>query len=223
MEEAEVADQDALTPTNLIDKMRADEDTYKIFYERFVRCIVGKKTFDYKVSKADESTQEKTVVTTSDEALALLAFENGYENWADVWSRSDGKVRAVRKTEDYPKEWITDVPTKYTTRTDANGKSKGNADRSWSSDGIKRFNELMKSVAKNRRKYPGFFASFIGTAQDIIAQKAVRHETSKEASMPDAIHELFHDPESSREAFSPAKPSGPSKENETNDYLDDSD
>lgn len=222
VKEAEVGNNDNLNPDYLIENMRADELTYQIFYQRFVRCIVGKKSFDYMIAQADEDTKESDVVTTSDEALALVAYENGYNNWSDVWEKSDGKVKAIRKTEDYPKEWISVVPTKYTTRTDADGKTKEHSDKSWSAEGIERFNELVKRVRKDRKEHRGWFASFVTMAQDSVAQKCVRHENSKQAHFPDAIHELFHDPESSNpHAFSPEKRDSRSRSKKNIDYDDD--
>jgi len=206
IQESQKGDLENLNPEHLVEQMRGDRETYKVFYERFVRCIVGKKMFDYMIADADDETKEEDVVTTSDEALALVAFENGYENWCDVWERSEGKVKAIRKTEDYPKDWISTVPTKYTTRTDENGKTKEHSDRSWSAEGINRFNMLVKKVHQNRKDNPGFFKFFVGAAQDMIAQKCVRHETPKQSNFPDAINELFYDPESSNpHAFSPEK------------------
>jgi len=54
IQESQKGDLENLNPEHLVEQMRGDRETYKVFYERFVRCIVGKKMFDYMIADADD-------------------------------------------------------------------------------------------------------------------------------------------------------------------------
>ena len=79
---------------------RKDSERYKYFYNIFVRQIVGKKEFDTSCRDWSEGDAESKISTVSDEALALLCFENQVEVWKDVWERSKGQIRPVSKNEE---------------------------------------------------------------------------------------------------------------------------
>jgi hypothetical protein len=84
------------------------------FYTYLLSSIVGKRNF--KIRLLDTMMAEgENIATVSDEAsLALLGIENGHKLWNDIWAKSAGKVRVIRKDEPYPEEWNSTVFPEYT-------------------------------------------------------------------------------------------------------------
>ena len=106
---------------------------YFEFIEYFVSAVVGK--IRYKENRCVKVMSE--FVTTADEALAILIFENNFDTWKDM-----AKNTITKNSE---------VARKYTN----GGSSKGDTASSrryqgWSSEGINRFNELFDLVKKDR-------------------------------------------------------------------------
>ena len=115
-------------------QMRQEENIpYFDFIEFFVSSVIGKSC--YKQNSCDKLLSE--YVTISDEAFAILIFENNFDAWVDMGIRKDTSG--------------TQVPRKYTN----GGKSKADVgssqhNKGWSEEGLKRFNELFDKVKKNR-------------------------------------------------------------------------
>ena len=59
--------------------LREDFEVYKLFYDVFVRAIVGMRKFDSIVLNWIKGDRENTLATCSDKAMALLGFGNSYE------------------------------------------------------------------------------------------------------------------------------------------------
>lgn len=208
--------------------MRSDFDTYKHFYYRFVRSIVGRREFDLVIANWNTGQCEGTLATISDEALALLSFENGFDVWKDVYERSGGKIRPIPREEEYPKEWISNKETKYTTRRDAKGAPVDTKDKSWTAEGILRFNELLAVVARDRKKNPYFIEKFIEWKKtDGMGMGDWNKGTREEENFPTAHHTLFHNPDNLNElSFTPVRKdqkNGEREEQEDSDEESDED
>lgn len=106
---------------------------YFNFIEYFISSVIGKNY--YKYHKRDKLMSQ--YVTVSDEALAILIFENNIDTWIDMANNGNTKKSRVNR--------------KYTN----GGASQGEIGSScryqgWSSEGIIRFNELFDLVKIDR-------------------------------------------------------------------------
>ena len=156
-----------LNPGFVLDHMRDDYEIYSVFYRTFIPCIVGKRFFGTTMKNLNIPTMKETdLCTYSDEALALLAFENGFELWSDVWKKSKGTIRHVKRFEKVPEEFTSEKGTKYTTKYNDDG-TMNNYYRFWSNEGINRFNELRGKVRSNRKEFPEFFEKFVNEWRNI--------------------------------------------------------
>lgn len=182
---------------------RQDFERYKHFYNVFVRQIVGKKEFDASCRDWSEGDAETKISTVSDEALALLCFENQIEVWKDVWEKSQGQIRPVSKNEEYPQEWISTKTTKYTTKYDAKGMPIDTKDKTWTASGIDRFNVLFREVQEDRKKFPNFIEDFIDWKQSTSKKSSGSVSTIKD-SLPDVDDDLFYNPDNlNKDSYTP--------------------
>jgi len=109
---------------------------YFDFIEYFLSAVIG-KTY-YKENRCEKLLSEYASV--SDEALAILIFENNFETWRDMAKQNITKNSVVTR--------------KYTNGGSATGnKASSRHYQGWSTDGIKRFNELFDLI-KNDRDSP---------------------------------------------------------------------
>ena len=144
-------------PSYLVKNMRSDYEIYSVFYKTFIPTIVGKRFFGSMMNELNPNSQnESPLCTVSDEALALLGFENGFKVWKDVWVKSEGAIRHIRKDEKVPPQFMSDKATKYTTHYNADGTVNSHY-RFWSIEGIERFNALRGKIKESRAKHPKFF------------------------------------------------------------------
>ena len=132
-------------------ELRNNPDAYFVFFNPFLPCITGKTAWNerMKTAKKDSDMAEDT-----DEAFALLLIENSYYRWEDLFdkeyhSQEDGKEE--EKIESDVDTLYTSSNQKYKDRAIKNG------ERGWSKQGIVRFNELVDSVRKDRKKNNHFF------------------------------------------------------------------
>jgi hypothetical protein len=134
--------------------MRWNIAAYSVFYSTFIPTIVGRSLMKKLVE--DDSVFEE-ISTISDEALALLALENGVDRWDDVFTKCKGDVRPFPKGQPIPEGLKSTVPTKYTVSStwDADGDKEGNNKR-WSKEGIIRFNQLRQKIIKDRGAHLDF-------------------------------------------------------------------
>ena len=163
-------------PDYFASEKRGDALRYKYFYNIFVRQIVGKKEFDTSCRDWSEGDAESNIATVSDEALALLCFENQIEVWKDVWRKSEGKIRPISRNEKYPEEWISTKKTMYTTKYDAKNMPIDTKDKCWTAKGIERYNELFLEVKKDRKESPKFIEEFIAWKQSTSKKTCIRHQ-----------------------------------------------
>ena len=107
---------------------------YKLFLDKFVRQVVGCRRFDILCA----TSPIESFVSVSDEAYALLVFENQVERWKLMAATGQKKVVMQAKFTDggggknLPKEG-------------RNRKARG-----WSPKGIRRFAQLCKMVESDR-------------------------------------------------------------------------
>ena len=110
-----------------------DNFMYYNFINYFVSSVIGK--MDYK--KKCCSNLLSTYATVSDEAFALLSFENNFDTWMDMGVRGDTKT--------------SQVPRKYTNGGKLQNKTATSQhNKGWSDEGLQRFNVLFDLVEKNR-------------------------------------------------------------------------
>ena len=131
--------------------MRSNVDRYTEFADRMVRAVYGTKS---RYSPGSSKTLfEDLVSPTSQEAFALLLYQNGYENW--VWMHnhasmtSDGSDDTVETGDEEACPHY-----KYTKRTaDFTSRNGG-----WTREGMDLFNDLYKKVKEDRQSDDGAFA-----------------------------------------------------------------
>jgi hypothetical protein len=108
-------------------------------------------------------------VTVSDEALALLAVENGRRVWDDKFARSDKKIRPIHKDETYPPEWETEILPQFTRASINDPTVEGNTEnKCWNNAGIIRFNELRQLVRQDRKDNPDFKINWLHQAREAM-------------------------------------------------------
>ena len=110
-----------------------DNFMYYDFINYFVSSVIGK--MDYK--KKCCSNLLSTYATVSNEAFAILSFENNFDTWMDMGVRGDTKT--------------SQVPRKYTNGGKSQNKTATSQhNKGWSDEGLNRFNVLFDLVEKNR-------------------------------------------------------------------------
>ena len=67
-------------PLSIVESRHKDIPSYVDFFNLFVANVVGKKHFENVCWREKLSNY----VTVSDEAIALLIYENNYERWTDM-------------------------------------------------------------------------------------------------------------------------------------------
>jgi hypothetical protein len=106
---------------------------YYDFIDHFVSLVVGKRYYNlihYKQRISDYATP-------SDEALAILMFENNYARWEDMAKRNDTRSSTV-------------LPL-YTNGGVSDGEVASNQRyQGWSDEGLDRFNVLFRRVKEDR-------------------------------------------------------------------------
>jgi hypothetical protein len=131
--------------------------------ESFVQQVVSIRVWKERLKRPLEDIND--LCTVSDEAFAILVLENGWKNWVDCFLLADGEFKRKkrkRKQRDGTYQELDEetkkqnaaleskVPYKYTTHR---SNSQANFHQ-WSSEGIKRFNELY-DIVKARRAEQG--------------------------------------------------------------------
>ena len=123
----------ALSLDDILDLRCDSTGLYFKFIEYFIAPVVGK--IFYKENRCDRLISD--YISVSDEAFAILIFENNYETWCDMVKRNNTKLSPVIR--------------KYTNGGSSSGKN-GSSRRyqGWNSEGIKRFNDRFDLVKADR-------------------------------------------------------------------------
>lgn len=106
-----------------------------------VRAVVGRKVYiDSRMTKPLSEW-----FTLTDEAFLLLCLESYVPKWNREWAQSScAPVAAAARQQEEGEQTVGDEDALYT------GKSRGTK-RSWSKDGLERFNGLMIDVYRDRQ------------------------------------------------------------------------
>jgi len=118
-DEVRIMTWDESDVNELVSKKRMDKEKYKWFYTNVMSHVVGRV---YWKKYEDEWGGGMEMATVSDEALALLLLENGFESWIHK-KNVKGSEQVSRKS----------VATKYTVR-EKDGSTK--EFKGWSDDGL---------------------------------------------------------------------------------------
>jgi hypothetical protein len=203
------ANQDVRYTLDKFLEMRRNTAAYSVFYSTFIPPIVGRSLLKKLVE--DDSVFEE-ISTISDEALALLALENGVDRWDDVFTKCKGDVRPFARGQPIPEGLKSTVPTKYTVSStlDAGGDKEGN-DKRWSKEGIIRFNQLRQKIIKDRGRHTDFIEGWL-TQQRLATASGPNAASKAESNMVDAEDDF---------AVTPAKKPGPSlkQASQSNDVV----
>ncbi len=163
----------------IMEMQQAENYAYFNFVEYFVSSVIGKSCF--KQNCCDKPLSQ--YATISDEAFAILIFENNLDAWIDMGMRKDTSG--------------TEVPRKYTN----GGKSKGEVassqhNKGWSNQGLKRFNNLFDKVKENRSAPQAkvFEESFRSYCEEKASSKKKRVAPSEQESFA-VRHKLYSENE----------------------------
>ena len=192
--------------------LRSSPEDYTEFFDHYVKAVVGK--FKFSEALLDPvCTKEKEVATISDEAFALLLVENSYNRWIDIaehfkFNRPPRTRVSFGSTNS--KDYVCGTKTKYTSGGiffKKDGETQPNDDTSfneategvrkgWSNEGIRRYNELVDLVTKDRVNHPSFFREYKENAiKEARLNANKKRKCSYDVVPTVAKHELFTDDE----------------------------
>ena len=180
--------QSFFLPKTIVETRRQDKDSYHDFVSSFVAPVVGKRKFD----KTSYKYLLSRYVSVSDEAFALLIFENNYDRWLDMaikdnWTTSD--VMPLYTTggnaSQTPRNLQPNQVQKNTSRTSMY--------QGWSVQGIRRFNILYDLVYKERDSEAGtlFEEQFLLSMQDKKEKGKQKNSTKKNIEYEMCRHDLW--------------------------------
>ena len=120
------------------------------FFGTFLECVCGrrywgKQKYHELISKATEKGGRGKVVTKSDEAFALLLFDNYIEKWTNPIATTD-QNDAAGADDQQGRRKQPRQRGRYTAKKSGHCKYGG-----WSRDGTARFNQLYKLVQEDRQ------------------------------------------------------------------------
>lgn len=150
-------------PKHIVNTMRQKGKMYFDFATYFIGPVVGKQNYKDKNRKYRFSRY----VTATDEAFALLVFENNYNRWLSMALSNDWTTSSVKpeyttggninqtpknvKTSSTPKKGKLSAKNNNVDGTEVvNNDSSTSMYQGWSVAGIQRFNVLLKLVKKER-------------------------------------------------------------------------
>ena len=121
-------------------------DFFDWYWDSLLPCVQGKFSWGhgmryYHTISGGHFPEDKTkkYVTSSDEALVLLMYENYYKRWPYTFECSEKKEKIDQESPRYQVKWSDS--------TTGNSQWGG-----WSSEGRLRFREILKVIAKCRNK-----------------------------------------------------------------------
>ena len=164
-------------------QLRMEEEQYTLFLDKFVRQVVGARKFD----KLSVDMPLPAYAKVSDEAFALLIYENQEERWKLMIEHGTTKIDKAAKYTDGGKS------TKETGRS---RKARG-----WDNKGIKRFNELCQMVQTDRggNHAQGFHERYQGyrkSLRDVLrGNKARTRKVNTYLNDAEVVDSVFHEME----------------------------
>jgi hypothetical protein len=130
-------------------EMEREKEAFFWFYGTFLECVCGKRNWGrqkqhQRISEATDKGSQAKTVTISDEAFALLIFENYIDKW--ISTSADDMQDAGLVEADMPgRRKQPRHRGKFTSKKSGHCKYGG-----WSREGMARFNELYKLVREDR-------------------------------------------------------------------------
>ncbi len=120
-------------------RMPEEMEAYLWSSGKLLECVCGKRAWGKRkyqttMSEATEKVTGELIVTVSDEAFALLLFENYIEKWIQRYDEEIAGVETKKR-----------ITGKYTRSSIGYNEYVG-----WSEDGVIRFNELCNIVKDDR-------------------------------------------------------------------------
>lgn len=124
-----------------LEKMRSGNFEHFKVYCEFLRCVVGKKTWN------NETCAKKIskVATVSDEAFTLLLLENYWDSWSVIDINEYEGERELNKDKSFKRR--KSIHGKWTQGGSGKARYTG-----WSSQGLERMNTLRAIVIFDREK-----------------------------------------------------------------------
>jgi len=151
---------------------------YLNFCEKIVKCVVGINIFKSNCY----STPFSQLVSPSDEALALLIFENNYDKWQHTYyvdkENKQNNIMEDKEMQQQNKKY--EFPSLYT-----GPKKKGfsRKNQGWSERGIRRFNGLMVAVREDQNKHSDVFdKALLDFLKTMKGDKLGQHEILEKAN-----------------------------------------
>ena len=144
----------ALPSVERVKRLREDPIVYRWFCTHMVSSVVGVKHWLTNFRKSPLSN----FVSVSDEAFALVNYENNLLRWQDMFGREDLKRSKVKAA--------------WTNSGDSIKDGKSKRFHGWAKDGITQYNINYKAVRKNCRKNQEFDKELLQIYQDYYGQHA---------------------------------------------------
>ena len=148
---------------NIVNNCRLNFESYCIFASHFIAPVVGKHRYNNLCWRSTFLTY----VSKSDEAFALLTFENNYDQWIGMANSNDWGSSSIKpaytnggnnlQTPKPPTGQMMFSKTDNPALISSGQSSRSSSVRcqGWSAHGIKRFNELFDLVEKERESSIG--------------------------------------------------------------------
>jgi hypothetical protein len=191
-------------PVSIVDSRWDNYANYVDFATFFIAPIVGKIQFEYCCYRQSFSEY----VTKSDEALALLIYQNNFDRWlsmarANNWASSTirpkyttggnasqtPKKKGKKSTKE--KQEACNVEGQGVFNTPTSARCQG-----WSVDGIKRFNELFDAIEKERVSPIGRVFDNDFLQYSVIERENTRKKQKHETNVFETCrHELWDEDE----------------------------
>ena len=128
--------------------LRSAEGTYGWFATQFLPAVVGSRCWNANYRKKTLSL----FVSISDEAFALVSFENNYERWSDMFQQKNTKSSRVAAL------WTNSGASLK------DGQSK--RFRGWAIAGIEKYNSYYDAIKKDRDQNPDFEVNLLRQFQE---------------------------------------------------------
>ena len=152
--------------------LRCDKETYTLFMEAFVSCIVGRETF----RKNALSEMCSNFVLVGDESMAMLILKNNY----NLWKQMGDKMIESGNTNVVPSMKQCDVPQVFFDEKKGRGKS-------WNREGIEYHNAMYHKIIEDRKQNGRKFdEEYLNSKQDA---EAIAKEQAREKRRPKVMVE----------------------------------
>jgi hypothetical protein len=138
------------TPQSIIEGMRNDNANYAVFADYMVRAVHGK--YGYAQKAGSKSTTFSEFIPISQEAFALLLYENGYKNWIWMHDNNASSSEDTEVSNEGPKPGYL-----CTGVAGGDGEVFTRRNNGWSQAGMQAFNSLYAKVKESRANDNGEF------------------------------------------------------------------